>query len=66
MVVLLAHGILAATAQGACPEVPPALKPLLDQTFPEAFTSALHLGFAVGGIVLLVAAIPMALFVRQR
>lgn len=62
----VAHGIVDAAAQGARPEVPAALRPLLDQAVPEAFTSALHLGFAVGGIALLVAAIPTAIFVRQR
>lgn len=61
-----AHGIVAAAARGARPEVPTALRPLLDQAVPEAFTSALHLGFAVGGIALLVAAIPTAIFVRQH
>lgn len=62
----VAHGIVDAAAQGARPEVPSALRPLLDQAVSEAFTSALHLGFAVGGIALLVAAIPTAIFVRQR
>ncbi len=62
----VAHGIVDAAAQGAAPQVPTALRPLLNQAVPEAFTSAVHLGFAVGGIVLLVAAIPTAIFVREH
>ncbi|MEU0314130.1 MFS transporter [Nocardioides sp. NPDC006273] len=62
----VADGVVAAAARGVRPEVPLVLRPLLDQAVPEAFTSALHLGFAVGGVVLLVAAIPTAIFVRRR
>jgi len=59
-------GLVAAAVRGTHPEVPAALGSLLDQAIPEALTSALHLGFAVGGITLLAAAIPTAIFVRQR
>lgn len=62
----VADGAVAAAARGIRPDVPTALRPLLDQAVAEAFTSALHLGFAVGGIALLVAAIPTAIFVRRR
>ncbi|MFI5627044.1 MFS transporter [Nocardioides sp. NPDC051685] len=62
----VADGAVAAAVRGIRPEVTVSLRPLLDQAVPEAFTSALHLGFAVGGITLLVVAIPTAVFVRQR
>lgn len=62
----VARDIVDAASQGTGLEVSAALRPLLDQAVPEAFTNALHLGFAVGGVALLVAAIPTAIFVRQR
>ena len=59
------HAVVSAVTRGVRPETPVVLKPLLDQAIPEALTSALHMGFAVGGIVLLIAAIPTAIFVRR-
>lgn len=47
------------TAGGVTPE-------LISHAVPEAFTSALHGGLITGGIVLLVVAVPAALFVRHR
>jgi DHA2 family multidrug resistance protein-like MFS transporter len=33
---------------------------------PRAFTDAVHLGNVIGGVVLIVMAVPAALFVRQK
>jgi predicted MFS family arabinose efflux permease len=59
--------IAAAAMQGASPaSLPPALARTVTSSVAGAFTDAVHLGLLVGGITLLVMAIPAALFVRHR
>ncbi|UXX96771.1 MFS transporter [Streptomyces sp. AD2-2] len=53
------HG---ANASGA----PAAVAKILGVAVPEAFTDAVHQGLLIGGIALLVVAVPTALFVRHK
>lgn len=53
------HG---AGASGA----PAAVTRILGQAVPEAFTDAVHQGLLIGGIALLVVAVPTAFFVRHK
>jgi len=46
--------------------LPDGLARILGSAVPGAFTDAVHLGLVVGGVVLIVMAVPTALFVRQR
>jgi DHA2 family multidrug resistance protein-like MFS transporter len=62
-----ASRISAAAAQGGSPaSLPPSLARIVANSAAGAFTDAIHLGLLVGGIALLVMAIPAAVFVRHR
>ncbi|MBY8879712.1 MFS transporter [Actinacidiphila acidipaludis] len=59
--------VVAGASHGAAAGgLPPGLARVLGTAVPGAFTDAVHLGLVVGGIVLIVMAVPTALFVRQR
>jgi MFS family permease len=55
-----------ASRSSAAGSLPAGLDRVLAAAAPGAFTDAVHLGLTVGGIVLIVMAVPTALFVRQR
>ena len=59
------QSFVSAVSRGSTPDVPDALIHVIAHAVPDAFTSGLHVGFLVGGVVLLVMAIPAALFVRH-
>ncbi|WP_200215437.1 MFS transporter [Micromonospora coerulea] len=54
-----------ATHGGSVGQLPAPLTHTLSLAAPRAFTDALHLGWLVGGVVLLVMVIPTVLFVRR-
>jgi EmrB/QacA subfamily drug resistance transporter len=58
--------IAGATHGGSTGQLPAPLVHTLSLAVPRAFTDALHLGWFVGGVVLLVMVIPTVLFVRHR
>ena len=55
-----------ATRGASISAVPTALRAAVADSVARAFTGATHLGLVVGGIVLLVMAIPTVAFVRHR
>jgi EmrB/QacA subfamily drug resistance transporter len=58
--------VAGASHGGSAAGLPAGLTRILEAAVPGAFTDAVHLGLAVGGVVLIVMAVPTALFVRQR
>ncbi|MGV9502576.1 MFS transporter [Streptomyces sp. NPDC003642] len=63
-----ADGIVAGASQGggSAAHLPDSLARTVAHVVPQAFTDAVHRGLLVGGVVLLIAAVPCALFVRHR
>ena len=51
---------------GGATDIPASLAHLVGTAAPRAFTDAVHVGNVVGGVVLLVMAVPAALFVRHK
>ncbi|WP_405540112.1 MFS transporter [Streptomyces sp. NBC_00075] len=51
---------------GGATELPAALARVVGTAVPRAFTDAVHLGNLIGGVVLIVMAVPAAMFVRQK
>ncbi|MGI5458880.1 MFS transporter [Streptomyces sp. CA-249302] len=51
---------------GGASGLPSSLARVVGTAVPRAFTDALHVGNAMGGVVLIVMAVPAALFVRQQ
>jgi DHA2 family multidrug resistance protein-like MFS transporter len=47
-------------------DLPASLARVVGTEVPRAFTDAVHLGNVIGGVVLIVMAVPAALFVRQK
>ncbi|MET7806579.1 MFS transporter [Micromonospora chersina] len=61
-----ADAVVAGVAHGGSTgQLPTPLAHTLSLTAPRAFTDALHLGWLVGGVVLLVMVVPTVLFVRR-
>jgi DHA2 family multidrug resistance protein-like MFS transporter len=58
--------VAGATHGGGTAGLPAPLARLLGTAVPGGFTDAVHLGLLVGGIALLVMAVPTALFVRHK
>lgn len=61
-----ADKIVAGASHGGGAELPASMARTVAQAVPEAFTDAVHRGLLVGGVVLLIAAVPAAFFVRHR
>jgi hypothetical protein len=61
-----ASQVAAAVSQGRTQDLPESLAATMGLPIHEALTSALHLGWLVGGVGLLGMAIPTVLFVRHR
>jgi EmrB/QacA subfamily drug resistance transporter len=61
-----ASRLAAAVSQGRTQDIPESFAATVGSPIHEALTSALHLGWLVGGVVLLGMAIAAALFVRHR
>jgi DHA2 family multidrug resistance protein-like MFS transporter len=60
-----AHTIVSNAGHGQAPTTSTALTRIVSDAIPRALTSAIHLGWLTAGIVLLVMAVPAALFVRH-
>lgn len=51
---------------GGATDLPASLARVVGTAVPKAFTDAVHLGNVIGGVVLIVMAVPALLFVRQK
>lgn len=51
---------------GSATDLPASLAHVVGTAVPRAFTDAVHLGNLIGGVVLIVMAVPPAMFVRQK
>jgi EmrB/QacA subfamily drug resistance transporter len=51
---------------GSATDAPASLAHVLETAVPSAFTDAVHLGNLIGGVIVIVMAVPAALFVRHK